>query len=78
MNKIQILKEDKTLTVKDLRTTTAPYNEIAVVYGENEITLKAEDKTTLEAFGSFLIDNISIKDEETITATLIMRPVKED
>lgn len=66
------------MTVKDLRTTTAPYNEITVVYGENKITLKAEDKTTLEAFGSFLIDNISIEDEETITATLIMRPVKED
>ena len=67
------------MTVKDLRKTTAPYIDIVIVYGYplKEVTIDTEDPTTLDAFGAFLIDTISIRDEETIAATLTMRPVKE-
>ena len=65
------------MTLKDLRTTTEPYIDIVITYGKQEITLAADDPATLEAFAPFLIDSISIKDEETVTAALTMRPVKE-
>ena len=65
------------MTVKDLRTTTEPYIDVVITYGKQEITIAADDRATLEAFAPFLIDTISIKDEETITAALTMRPVKE-
>lgn len=67
------------MTVKDLRNATAPYIDIDIVYGNpsNTINIAAEDYVTLEAFGSFVIDVLSIKDEETIAATIKMQPVKE-
>lgn len=67
------------MTVKDLRKATAPYIDIVILYGtpQTSIEISAEDATTLEAFGAFLIDTVSIRDEETIAASLMMRPVKE-
>ena len=67
------------MTVKDLRTATAPYIDIDIIYGipKHTITISPEDPTTLEAFGAFVISELSVKDEETIVATLKMQPVKE-
>lgn len=65
------------MTVKDLRTVTEPYVDIVITYGKQALTIAADDPATLEAFGPFLIDSVSIKDEETIAAALKMRPVKE-
>lgn len=66
------------MTIKQLRTTTQPYIDIDIVYGNTHITLTADDYTTMQAFGDFLIDNISIKDEETISAALILQAVKNN
>ena len=65
------------MTIKQLRSTTAPYIEIEILYGDHKITLLDNDKTTLKAFGSFLIEYISIKDVDTITAALVLKAVKE-
>ena len=65
------------MTVKDLRKTLQPYADLIITYGNQSITIAADDPATLEAFAPFLTDTISIKDEETITAALKMRPVKE-
>ena len=65
------------MTVKDLRTTTAPYNNIIIKYGNSSVEIAAEDTITLEAFGSFVIDTVSIENEENISATLKMQPIKE-
>ena len=64
------------MTIRDLRKTAAPYIDIKIEYGNHEIILKEDDKTTLEAFGEFLIDTISIKDVDTITAVLVLQAVR--
>ena len=64
------------MTIKDLRKTTAPYIDINIEYNNHGIILKEYDKTTLEAFGDFLIDTISIKDVDTITAVLVLQAVR--
>lgn len=66
------------MTVRELRKTTAFYIDIVIVYDhKREIEIEAENATALEAFGSFVIDVMSIRDEETIVATLKMQSVKE-
>jgi hypothetical protein len=66
------------MTVKQLRSTTATHIDIVIVYGDkNEITIDAENQTAIEAFGTFVIDVLSIRDDETIAATLKMQVVRE-
>lgn len=65
------------MTVRDLRKATAPYIDIEIIYNGHALSLTDNDYTTLQAFGDFAVDYISIKDEDTLTATLAMQAVKE-
>lgn len=67
------------MTVKDLRKSTASHIDIVIIYdtSKSEITIDADDSTLIDAFGAFLIDTVSIRDDATIAATLKMQPIKE-
>lgn len=67
------------MTVKDLRKATAAHIDIVVIYdvSKSEIVLDIEDSVLIDAFGAFLIDTVSIRDDATIAATLKMQPIKE-
>ena len=65
------------MTIKQLRKATAPYIDIEIIYNGHVLNLADNDYTTLQAFGDFAVDCISIKDDDTLTATLTMQAVKE-
>ena len=64
------------MTIKELRKTTESYINIEIIYGKTAVTLKGGDVITLEAFGDFIVESITTKDDETITAALLLKAVK--
>lgn len=64
------------MTVKEVMRLIKVYNSISLGYGESAIKFNKEDALAMEAYGSFIVDEIRCENGN-YEVNILMRPVRE-
>ena len=65
------------MTVKDALKVLKHATKITLGYGANSIPCDVTDSFVLDAFGSYVVEEICATDADEYEIELMMRPVKE-